>query len=666
MPCILRIESCFHTAGMLQFFSSLVFIVYWKSFVLFCFFRMYVTSGFLAFTGWPEVRVLLTLDNIDHIEKTNTMMYVPNALLICTTDNEEYFFGSFIDREQCYNFLNRMSQISKRLVELHGKNPMLEGRNLVLGIQFPRKDHTAAAAAAAADNSSAIMPISQANGDQNGNGDATTAASSPPTSSSPPLSSFSSPMKSSFLFTKSKTTTVPATSVLPSTRNASNSISSQDDGTSKDKREGGDSQLSSISSQNSSSSSLPSNNSVAVEAPTNSTAPIAISNDPTTGCSVPTTPCSKPKKSLEIDDCNDGIVLSTVFSKSGITQIGEYVISNASAEDIFKAYWVDGSGYADFLDSEGDLEIKHDEWKAFRNQRVVEDNSKLPFAFVRNFSYAHPRTTMLMFGPKNAPGTQKQYLYLPHSRKEDVNGMDELKNLTPRRGLVLTVTQFDGIPMADVFKVLQYWSFDGDVEKSCTHVKVGIAIFYVKSSMFKSQIFNGTKDELTEQVKKWHVFIKMRVKNYQIASLGEDHDELESSLSSSSTSVSSSSSTPSFDTSQQSGQSGLVDSTAAVRRTSIHRRNSIELTPTDQEIVDEVVFEAKPPTGEQVWNILGLVTVPVSVDYMGYALIVLSILVLLQFWRNYYLGSQVSSIKKELIAIHQALNILTESLSKSS
>jgi len=30
----------------------------------------------------------------------------------------------------------------------------------------------------------------------------------------------------------------------------------------------------------------------------------------------------------------------------------------------------------------------------------------------------------------------------------------------PTKGVVLTVTQFDGIPMADVFKVLQYWSFE--------------------------------------------------------------------------------------------------------------------------------------------------------------------------------------------------------------
>jgi hypothetical protein len=45
--------------------------------------------------------------------------------------------------------------------------------------------------------------------------------------------------------------------------------------------------------------------------------------------------------------------------------------------------------------------------------------------------------------------TQIQYLYLPH----DVSAPDALTTVKPVRGLVLNITQFDGIPMADVFKV---------------------------------------------------------------------------------------------------------------------------------------------------------------------------------------------------------------------
>jgi len=109
-----------------------------------------------------------------------------------------------------------------------------------------------------------------------------------------------------------------------------------------------------------------------------------------------------------------------------------------------------------------------------------------------------------MFGPKNAPATQVQYLYLPCKSNipGGVKSVEELKAFNPSRGLVLTITQFDGIPMADVFKVMQYWTFESGANlsnRTCS-VKVGVAIHYVKSSMFKSQIFNGTKEELGDQV----------------------------------------------------------------------------------------------------------------------------------------------------------------------
>jgi hypothetical protein len=109
-----------------------------------------------------------------------------------------------------------------------------------------------------------------------------------------------------------------------------------------------------------------------------------------------------------------------------------------------------------------------------------------------------------MFGPKNAPATQVQYLYLPCKGNSAASPLDaeSLKLLTPARGAVLTITQFDGIPMADIFKVMQYWTFESSHDLSnrrCT-VRVGLAIHFIKTSMFKSQIINGTKDELGEQV----------------------------------------------------------------------------------------------------------------------------------------------------------------------
>jgi hypothetical protein len=165
------------------------------------------------------------------------------------------------------------------------------------------------------------------------------------------------------------------------------------------------------------------------------------------------------------------------------------------------------------------LDIEFTEWKPF-DSKVPEDLSKLTFSYSRDFSYAHPRTTMLMFGPKNAPGKQKQYLYLPHktNHASSVDGKHakHLSSLRPRRAMVLTVTQFDGIPMADVFKVLQYWNFDEDkAKKTQTIVKVGMGVFFIKASMFKAQINGGIKDELGVQAKKWVDFVQGRVKEFK-------------------------------------------------------------------------------------------------------------------------------------------------------
>lgn len=160
------------------------------------------------------------------------------------------------------------------------------------------------------------------------------------------------------------------------------------------------------------------------------------------------------------------------------------------------------------------------------NPLVAEDVSKLSFSHSRPYSYAHPRTTMLMFGPKNAPGTQVQYLYLPHDLKGGAAGGDTLQSVRPRRGIILNITQFDGIPMADVFKVLQYWSFScSPTDPNKTVVRVGLAMHYIKSSLFKSQIFGGTKDELSDQLKKWYLFIERRVSEYR-ERLALEKDEL--------------------------------------------------------------------------------------------------------------------------------------------
>ena len=96
--------------------------------------RLYITQHFIAFSGWPETRLLLALQFMSTIEKTNTLYYVPNAIVITTNDKkEDYFFASFIDRDYCYNLLVQLQSVAKRLMDLHGPNAILEDKNLILG-----------------------------------------------------------------------------------------------------------------------------------------------------------------------------------------------------------------------------------------------------------------------------------------------------------------------------------------------------------------------------------------------------------------------------------------------------------------------------------------------------------------------------------------------------
>jgi hypothetical protein len=83
-----------------------------------------VTTKNLLFSGWPECRVTINLRDVASVDKTNSLMIIPNALLIKTVAGEEYFFGSFMEREQCYALLNSMVEVAKGLQEI--KHP--EGR----------------------------------------------------------------------------------------------------------------------------------------------------------------------------------------------------------------------------------------------------------------------------------------------------------------------------------------------------------------------------------------------------------------------------------------------------------------------------------------------------------------------------------------------------------
>jgi hypothetical protein len=96
---------------------------------------MFVTQHFIAFSGWPDTRVLLQMGSVEKIDKMNTLMYIPNAISIVTNDQEEYFFGSFIDRDQCYYLIKNLLEVEKRIVELNGVNEAVASRKLEYGYQ---------------------------------------------------------------------------------------------------------------------------------------------------------------------------------------------------------------------------------------------------------------------------------------------------------------------------------------------------------------------------------------------------------------------------------------------------------------------------------------------------------------------------------------------------
>jgi hypothetical protein len=96
---------------------------------------MFITQHYAAFSGWPDTRVLLLLRNIEEVNRVNTLYYVPNALSIVMKDRAEYFFGSFIDREQCYANLISLSDVGKHMASLPGYDESAELRNLEFGYQ---------------------------------------------------------------------------------------------------------------------------------------------------------------------------------------------------------------------------------------------------------------------------------------------------------------------------------------------------------------------------------------------------------------------------------------------------------------------------------------------------------------------------------------------------
>jgi hypothetical protein len=505
--------------------------------------------------------VLLSLKDITKVEKTNTLVYFPNAILVHSKTHGEFFFGSFIDRDVCHSLLTGMSQVSKRLGEIDGGDGGGSGggvdtRDLVFGLQMPKGGVGSIVEDLA---EYATMAVDQEKREA---------------------------------FWSTLTTTYQQAGGGVAGAMAAAKVAGNVGATAGG---GGVAALED-----------------APEGATRTVGPAALA--PATAAAVPATPVpevdpaslverqrqlARVRAALDAEtDQDDGVHLDALAGTSGgtIESICTYVFPCLTA-DLFRTCWLYANGYGSFLRHEGDLEIKTSEWvRRDPATAVEEDAAKLPFTYERSFTYSHPRTTMLMFGPKNAPAKQTHYLYLPvrdpplaavvpvnagkaeaakmrrkvaagagpasstaatlaaaaddlgtdsdsddglSSDLESSNavwrdsgclsdesvdlaegaggGKDPLSVLRrhhPRRGCVMTVTQFDGIPMADCFKVVQYWSFErGGPGKSAasTTVRSDVAVHFVKKTILRGQVVSGVRDELRELSKRWCAYYERRV-----------------------------------------------------------------------------------------------------------------------------------------------------------
>jgi hypothetical protein len=191
------------------------------------------------------------------------------------------------------------------------------------------------------------------------------------------------------------------------------------------------------------------------------------------------------------------------------------------ASMVWRHCWQEKEHFMNFLTSVGDFDILATDWIPFTSTLTSsQDPLRLSYQFKRTVDYMHPRTSMLMFGPKNATAKQIQYLFLPElslnqnkkSNATPASGstneagsypLDDISSIkTIRNGCILTATQFEGIPMSDVFEVLQYWSFH-KVSSEQTCFSIGVTVNFLKGTLVRGQILAGTKEELAVLSKQW-------------------------------------------------------------------------------------------------------------------------------------------------------------------
>ena len=230
----------------------------------------------------------------------------------------------------------------------------------------------------------------------------------------------------------------------------------------------------------------------------------------------------------------------SVFKAGGVNVIDQCMI-DCDLHTVWTEFWKNSVGYRsvppaataqllgfpflttvslfrrDYLAEEGEFDLKTSEWSDFppSNPRgvVEEDLCKLGYQRSRHFHFLHPRTTMLFVGPKNVPSNQVHYLYtdLVADGLPGAAGGDHENSYV----MALLITQIEGVPMSDCFKVMHYFAFAATTDpvsgRAVTQYTAAYNIHFIKSTMFKSNIVSGVKDELVITTKHYMAFARRRL-----------------------------------------------------------------------------------------------------------------------------------------------------------
>lgn len=96
--------------------------------------RMYISLNYICFYAnifsW-ETNLVIKCKDIKQIYKTNTALFIPNAIEIVTNSGDKYFFASYVSREKAYSMLFKIWQNALLDVKLDAKE-ILETNKLAI------------------------------------------------------------------------------------------------------------------------------------------------------------------------------------------------------------------------------------------------------------------------------------------------------------------------------------------------------------------------------------------------------------------------------------------------------------------------------------------------------------------------------------------------------